>query len=62
MKRLVWVAAAAVSVLVSAGCGDQTIHHRNPPHDPSDYHGVPTDVSPPSMLDTPAAPPGSKSQ
>jgi hypothetical protein len=27
-----------------------------PPKDPADYHGVPTDDRPPSMIDAPAAP------
>jgi hypothetical protein len=53
MKRItlaIWLAAAL------AGCAD-TPHHGTPPQDPPDYHGVPTDVRPPSMLDdSPAAP------
>jgi hypothetical protein len=62
MKRLAWAAVAAAFASLLAGCGDETIHHRNPPHDPPDYHGVPTDVSPPSMLDSPAPLTGSPSQ
>jgi hypothetical protein len=55
MNRFAWVAVAVACLL--SGCGDETIHHRNPPHDPADYHGVPTDDSPPSMLDEPPASP-----
>jgi hypothetical protein len=62
MKRLAWAAVAALSSVLLAGCGDETIHHRNPPHDPPDYHGVPTDVRPPSVLDAPATPSGSQLQ
>jgi hypothetical protein len=62
MKRLALAAVAAASASLLAGCGYETIHHRNPPHDPPDYHGVPTDVTPPSMIDSPAPPTGSPSQ
>ncbi|QQC64035.1 hypothetical protein [Paraburkholderia ginsengisoli] len=38
-----------------AGCADNSSGHRKgPPQDPADYHGVPTDTRPPSMV--PAAP------
>jgi hypothetical protein len=38
-----------------AGCADNSSgHHSSPPQDPADYHGVPTDTRPPSML--PATP------
>ncbi|SMG14072.1 hypothetical protein [Paraburkholderia susongensis] len=35
-----------------AGCADNPSGHHGgpPPHDPADYHGVPTDDRPPSMV------------
>jgi hypothetical protein len=48
-----------IALLLSAGlagCADHPAGHRaGPPQDPADYHGVPTDDRPPSMLPTPAA-------
>ncbi|HTI16788.1 MAG TPA: hypothetical protein VL598_03905 [Trinickia sp.] len=61
MERFTWAAAAAFCLL-AAGCGDQVIEHRHPPHDPPDYHGVPTDTRPPSMLDTASPASGASSQ
>ncbi|AIO40290.1 hypothetical protein KDW55_02900 [Burkholderia sp. AU19243] len=47
------LAVLAASVL--AGCSsDPRNAHRGPPQDPADYHGVPTDMTPPSMLGEPA--------
>ncbi len=46
-----------IALLLSAltGCmSEPNGHHKTPPKDPQDYHGVPTDDRPPSMLDTPA--------
>ncbi len=38
------------------GCANDTdAHHRAPPQDPKDYHGVPTDDRPPSMIIAPGA-------
>ncbi|MBN3725463.1 hypothetical protein [Burkholderia sp. Ac-20379] len=65
-----FVIAALVAVMLSA-CVDQSAssagsrHHGKPPEDPADYHGVPTDMTPPSMLDAPgssAAPAAAASQ
>ncbi|MFM0037740.1 hypothetical protein PQQ53_17835 [Paraburkholderia strydomiana] len=40
-----------------AGCADNPSgRHQGPPQDPADYHGVPTDTRPPSMVPAPAAP------
>lgn len=40
-----------------AGCADDSSgHHKGPPQDPADYHGVPTDTRPPSMVPTPTPP------
>ncbi|TAL92970.1 MAG: hypothetical protein EPN73_23180 [Paraburkholderia sp.] len=47
-----------IALLLSAltGCmSDPGDHHKTPPKDPQDYHGVPTDDRPPTMLDTPAS-------
>ena len=47
-----------IALLLSAltGCvNDPNTPHRNPPKDPQDYHGVPTDDRPP-MLIAPAPP------
>jgi hypothetical protein len=56
MKRT-FLLALTLSAL--AGCADDaTVHHRAPPQDPADYHGVPTDDRPPQIINTPdAAPP-----
>jgi hypothetical protein len=53
MTRLILVALAAAAL---AGCAsDPRAAHRGvPPQDPVDYHGVPTDMTPPSMLGEPA--------
>ncbi|MGU7775451.1 hypothetical protein ACV229_35440 [Burkholderia sp. MR1-5-21] len=49
------LAVLAASIL--AGCaGDPRETRRgHPPQDPADYHGVPTDMTPPSMLGEPPA-------
>jgi hypothetical protein len=49
-----------IALLLSAltGCMNDpnASHHKIPPKDPQDYHGVPTDDRPPSMLGAPDAP------
>lgn len=64
MKRMAWSTTIVVlaAVTVAAGCAAADNGHRaRVPQDPPDYHGVPTDDRPPSMLDdvhalpTPAA-------
>ncbi|WP_431226131.1 hypothetical protein [Burkholderia contaminans] len=47
------LAVLAASLL--AGCTSDAHQARrgHPPEDPADYHGVPTDMTPPSMLDAP---------
>ncbi len=44
---------AFVAASILAGCaGDPKQAHRgHPPQDPADYHGVPTDMTPPPMFD-----------
>jgi len=40
-----------------AGCANgPSGHHGAPPQDPADYHGVPTDSRPPTMVPAPVAP------
>ncbi|CAB3748976.1 hypothetical protein [Paraburkholderia solisilvae] len=46
----------ALTLSALAGCADDTtLHHRTPPQDPPDYHGVPTDTRPPQIIDAPDA-------
>ena len=49
-----------IALLLSAGvagCADHPSSHRGPPpQDPADYHGVPTDTRPPSMVPAPVTP------
>ncbi|HGL4259043.1 hypothetical protein [Burkholderia dolosa] len=49
---------AVLAASIVAGCaGDPRQAGRgHPPQDPADYHGVPTDMTPPSMLGEPAPP------
>ena len=54
MNRVLLIVLAAAAL---AGCSnDPASGHHVPPKDPPDYHGVPTDDRPPSMLDTPDTP------
>ena len=56
MKRFL-LAASLFSLFALSACADaQAVHHHAPPKDPADYHGVPTDDRPPSMIDAPVAP------
>jgi hypothetical protein len=56
MKRFL-LAAPLFSLLILSACADDPAAHRHvPPKDPADYHGVPTDDRPPSMIDAPVAP------
>jgi hypothetical protein len=56
MKRFL-LAASLFSLFALSACADDPAAHRHvPPKDPADYHGVPTDDRPPSMIDAPAAP------
>jgi len=46
--------AVALAALLSACAGHTATRHNGPPpHDPPDYHGVPTDDRPPMMIDNP---------
>ncbi|RFU46620.1 hypothetical protein [Paraburkholderia sp. DHOC27] len=45
-----------ITFLSATLCGcytDPSTGHHAPPKDPADYHGVPTDDRPPSMLNEP---------
>lgn len=55
MNRVLLIACVAA---VLAGCTNDPAasHHGPPPKDPADYHGVPTDDRPPSMMNAPAEP------
>jgi hypothetical protein len=50
------VTLAASATLMLSACADDSANHKHPPQDPPDYHGVPTDMTPPSMIDAPSAP------
>ncbi|MEI6001674.1 hypothetical protein H3V53_32280 [Paraburkholderia bengalensis] len=57
MKRFLYCTSLCSLLALSACADDPAIHHHAPPKDPADYHGVPTDDRPPSMIDAPAAAP-----
>jgi len=53
MPRIVLAFACAASLaLALSACADSS-PHKHEPQDPPDYKGVPTDMTPPSMLDAP---------
>jgi hypothetical protein len=49
------ILSAAFALALTACADDTNAQHKHPPQDPPDYHGVPTDMTPPSM-DAPSAP------
>ncbi|CAM2158903.1 MULTISPECIES: hypothetical protein [Paraburkholderia] len=51
----VWLAIAMAALLSACADNSASKHHGPPPHDPADYHGVPTDDRPPVMIETPPA-------
>ncbi|KND57313.1 hypothetical protein BSCH_02620 [Candidatus Paraburkholderia schumanniana] len=55
MQRILLASACAALALVVSACADSS-SHKHPPQDPPDYKGVPTDVTPPSMLIAPTQP------
>jgi hypothetical protein len=61
MNRVLLIAFAVAAL---AGCSNDPAagHHGPPPKDPPDYHGVPTDDRPPSIVDTPDEPQATPSQ
>ncbi|WP_250499717.1 hypothetical protein [Caballeronia sp. GAWG1-5s-s] len=48
-------ACSAVFALALSACADSS-SQKHAPQDPPDYHGVPTDTRPPSMLIAPTQP------
>ncbi len=51
----VWLAIAMAALLSACADNSASKRHGPPPHDPADYHGVPTDDRPPVMIETPPA-------
>ncbi|KVE36557.1 lipoprotein [Burkholderia sp. TSV86] len=54
MNRII-VAALVAAVLAGCVSAPRQTRRGTPPQDPLDYQGVPTDMTPPSMLETPDA-------
>ncbi|WP_322027104.1 hypothetical protein [Burkholderia sp. BCC1977] len=48
------LAVLAASILAGCSSDPRQARRGHPPQDPADYHGVPTDMTPPSMLGEPA--------
>ena len=48
------LAVLAASILAGCSSDPHQARRGHPPQDPADYHGVPTDMTPPSMLGAPA--------
>ena len=53
------LAVLAASILAGCSSDPHQARRGHPPQDPADYHGVPTDMTPPSMLGAPAPAPAS---
>ncbi|WP_175695460.1 hypothetical protein [Burkholderia ambifaria] len=51
------LAVLAASLLAGCSSDPRQARRGHPPQDPADYHGVPTDMTPPSMLGAPAPAP-----
>ncbi|WP_185735767.1 hypothetical protein [Burkholderia cepacia] len=47
------LAVLAASFLAACTSDLHQARRGHPPEDPADYHGVPTDMTPPTMLDAP---------
>ncbi|KMZ12744.1 hypothetical protein BHUM_03299 [Candidatus Burkholderia humilis] len=56
MSRIVPALVIAIFALGLCACADSNVDHKHPPQDPPDYKGVPTDMTPPSMIIAPAQP------
>jgi hypothetical protein len=59
MPRIVSLLAVTASLaLALSACVDSSdpSARKHPPQDPPDYKGVPTDMTPPSMLEAPPRP------
>ncbi|GJH28464.1 hypothetical protein [Caballeronia novacaledonica] len=56
MPRIVFNIVCAVFIAIGfAACADSA-HQKHEPQDPPDYKGVPTDMTPPSMVPDPSKP------
>ena len=56
MPRIVFNIVCAVFIAIGfAACADSA-HQKHEPQDPPDYKGVPTDMTPPSMITDPVKP------
>ncbi|MDW9242566.1 hypothetical protein [Burkholderia cepacia] len=47
------LAVLAAAFLAACTSDSHQARRGHPPEDPADYHGVPTDMTPPTMLDAP---------
>lgn len=56
MQRILLASACVALTLFLAACADPASNHKHAPQDPPDYKGVPTDMTPPSMLNAPTQP------
>jgi hypothetical protein len=56
MPRIVLAIVVSAFTLGLAACADSNNNHKHPPQDPPDYQGVPTDMTPPSMIEQPQRP------
>jgi hypothetical protein len=56
MPRIVLAFVIATAALGLSACADSNSHQKHEPQDPPDYKGVPTDMTPPSMIIAPAQP------
>ncbi|WP_323120823.1 hypothetical protein [Burkholderia alba] len=55
MTRFI-IAALVAAALAGCSSDPRAARRGTPPQDPADYHGVPTDMTPPAMVGEPAAP------
>jgi hypothetical protein len=56
LTSLLTTLTATLMVTSLTGCVDGPAgHHGSPPQDPADYHGVPTDTRPPTIVPAPNA-------
>ncbi|WP_321794461.1 hypothetical protein [Caballeronia sp. J97] len=56
MLRIVSALVCAVFFTLGLAACAEPSHSRHEPQDPPDYKGVPTDMTPPSMITDPAKP------
>lgn len=55
MTRII-IAALVAAALAGCSSDPRESRHGTPPQDPPDYHGVPTDMTPPPMMEVPESP------